>query len=85
MVSWLELRDPLSDPNDNAGDVIAFICRAISPFGELPVLGIRSGNDDLDQDLVRSRSRNRRVNNKDLWTWRQLGTLELLRQLYGRD
>lgn len=64
-VTLFELGHIAADLVDVAGHVVALVVVGAQPLGDLPVLGVRAGIDDLDQDLVRLGLGDGRVNDGD--------------------
>lgn len=57
-VSRFEFNHIGANSVDNSCDIVTLIDAFTSPFWPFPILGIRSGNDDFGDDLVRIWSRN---------------------------
>lgn len=68
-VAGLELGHVSADLVDDAGNVVALVDDNIGlPHGNLPVLGVRAANDNLDPDLVIVGFWDGRVDDLDLGT-----------------
>lgn len=65
-IAGLKLVNILTHLMNNASNIVPLVQRSAHPKGNFPVLGVGAAHDDLDNDLLGPRLRDRRVDNLDL-------------------